>query len=116
MRYTIGKSSELREGESKAVEAGGTKLVLYRLSDGFYATQARCTHMWANLGKGKILNDACVQCPLHRAQFDIRTGEVKEWANWPKGVQLLNSVRPEKALQTFPVTTEGDDLYVEISE
>ena len=116
MRYAVGKTSELKEGESKAVKAGDTALVLYRLSDGFYATQARCTHMWANLGKGKIVDDQCVQCPLHRAQFDIRTGEVKEWANWPKGVQLLNAVRPEKTLATYPVTTEGEDLYVEIAE
>ncbi len=116
MRYAIGKSSELQEGESKAVEAGESKLLLYRLSDGFYATQARCTHMWANLAKGQILNDACIQCPFHRARFDIRTGEVKEWANWPKGVQLLNAVRPEKALQTYPVMTEGDELYVEVGE
>ncbi|MCP4218771.1 MAG: hypothetical protein GY765_29335, partial [bacterium] len=28
--------------------------------------------------KGKILKDQCVQCPLHRAKFDIRTGEVKK--------------------------------------
>lgn len=116
MRYKIGQTSELGQGQAKAVTAGDTQLVLYRLSDGFYATQARCTHMWASLAKGTVIEDQCIQCPFHRAQFDIRTGAVKEWANWPKGVQLLNAVRPEKALQTFPVTTEGEDVYVEVNE
>lgn len=115
MRYKVGSVNDLKEGESRAVKAGDTAMVLYRLSDGFYATQARCTHMFASLAKGKVLEDKCVQCPLHRARFDIRTGEVEEWANWPPGVQLLNAVRGEKAVQTWPVITEGDDLYVDIA-
>ena len=114
MRYELCASQDLPEGQSRAMKAGDTKLVVYQLSDGFYATQARCTHMFASLGKGKILKDQCVQCPLHRAKFDIRTGEVSEWANFPPGVQMLNVVRGEKALETWPVTEEDGQLYVEI--
>jgi 3-phenylpropionate/trans-cinnamate dioxygenase ferredoxin subunit len=55
-----------------------------------------------------------VQCPLHRARFDIRTGEVIEWANFPPGVQLLNALRGEKALSTFPVTVKNGDIMVEV--
>ncbi|MDX1804370.1 MAG: Rieske (2Fe-2S) protein [Alcanivorax sp.] len=114
MRYSVGASSDLGVGESRAVKAGDTKLVVYHLSDGFYATQARCSHMFAPLGRGKVLNDKCVQCPLHRARFDIRTGEVQDWANFPPGIQVLNGVRGEKKLQTWPVIEEDGQLYVEI--
>lgn len=114
MRYSAGSASELSEGQSRAVKAGDTNVVVYRLSDGFYATQARCTHMFASLAKGKVLDDGCVRCPLHRARFDIRTGDVREWANFPPGVQLFNMVRGEKALQTYPVTEENGELFVEI--
>ena len=114
MRYELCASSDIPEGKSKAMQAGDTKLVVYHLSDGFYATQARCTHVFASLSKGKILDDKCVQCPLHRARFDIRTGEVEEWANFPPGVQLLNAVRGEKNLQTWPVSEENGQLFVEI--
>ena len=69
---------------------------------------------WGDEGKGKIVEDKCVQCPLHRARFDIRTGEVTEWANFPPGVQLLNVVRGEKALETWPVTEEDGHLFVEM--
>lgn len=114
MRHQLCASSDIPEGKSMALKAGDTKLVVYHLSDGFYATQARCTHVFASLGKGKILDDKCVQCPLHRARFDIRTGEVEEWANFPPGVQLLNAVRGEKKLETWPVTEENGQLFVEI--
>lgn len=114
MRYSLGSSSDLSQGQSRAVKAGDKKLVVYHLSDGFYATQARCTHMFAPLGKGKIVDDKCVRCPLHHAHFDIRTGEVTEWANFPPGVQLLNVVRGEKKLETWPVIEEDGQLFVEL--
>jgi len=55
-----------------------------------------------------------VQCPFHRARFDIRTGQVVEWANFPPGIQLFNVVRGQKVLRTFEVIVEGDDVQVDI--
>ena len=39
---------------------------------------------------------------------------LSEWANFPPGVQLLNVVRGEKALETWPVTEEDGHLFVEM--
>ena len=64
--------------------------------------------------KGKIVDDCKIQCPFHRARFDIRTGAVVDWANFPPGVQLLNVVRGEKALKTYPVSVENGRVSVEI--
>lgn len=33
-------------------------------------------HMFSPLAKGKLLDGCKVQCPFHRARFDIRIGEV----------------------------------------
>lgn len=115
MRLHAGKTTDIPEGECRLVKAGEEDVVIFHLSDGFFATQPRCTHVFAPLKKGKIIDDECVQCPLHRARFDIRTGEVKEWANFPPGVQLLNAVRSEKALKTWPVEVEGDQLFVNLA-
>ena len=38
MRYELCASQDLPQGKSRAMEAGGKKLVVYHLSDGFYAT------------------------------------------------------------------------------
>ena len=112
--HVVCNVDELPLGKMKAFAVGDEKVVLYHLEDGFFATQANCTHMFGPLAKGKILEGCKVQCPLHRARFDIRTGEVIDWANFPPGIQLLNVVRGEKALKTYPVSVKGDAVRIKI--
>jgi 3-phenylpropionate/trans-cinnamate dioxygenase ferredoxin subunit len=113
-KHTVCREKDLPLGHMKAFRAGDTRVVVYHLEEGYYATQASCTHVLAPLARGKIVASCQVQCPLHRARFDIRTGEVIEWANFPPGVQLLNALRGEKALRTFPVTVKNGDVVVEV--
>ena len=67
------------------------------------------------LKKGKIIDGCKIQCPFHRARFDIRTGEVVDWANFPPGIQLVNTIRKEKALQTYPVSVENGKVLVDLA-
>ena len=114
MKHEVCAEADLAVGQQIAAEAGGVKLVLFHLDDGFYATQSNCTHLFMPLKKGKIVDGCKVQCPFHRAQFDIRSGEVVRWANFPPGVQLINTVRKEKALQTYLVTVTEGKVLVDI--
>jgi len=102
--HTVCRVEELPVGRMKAVRVDGHGVLVYHLDDGFYATQSHCTHVFAPLARGRIVEGCQVRCPFHRARFDIRTGKVVEWANFPPGVQLLNVVRSEKALKTYPVS------------
>jgi nitrite reductase/ring-hydroxylating ferredoxin subunit len=113
--YIVCKVDELPVGKMKSFTVAGENIVLYHLEDGFFATQSKCTHLFGPLSMGKILDDCKVQCPLHHARFDIRTGEVIDWANFPPGIQLLNVVRGEKALKTYPVSIKGDAVRVKIA-
>jgi 3-phenylpropionate/trans-cinnamate dioxygenase ferredoxin subunit len=113
--HSICRSDELEIGEMRAFAVGAQRIVLYHLTNGFFATQANCTHMFAPLARGKIIADCTVQCPFHRARFDIRTGKVVEWANFPPGIQLLNVVRSPKVLRTFEVSVERGDVRVELT-
>jgi 3-phenylpropionate/trans-cinnamate dioxygenase ferredoxin subunit len=112
--HTVCRVDELATGKMKAFTAGDEKIVLYHLEDGFFATQASCTHVFGPLAKGKIIDGCKVQCPFHRARFDIRTGEVIDWASFPPGIQLLNVVRGEKALKTYKVSVKDGDVRVTI--
>ena len=114
--HTVCKEGELAVGEKTTIKVGKEDIIVYHLDDGYYATQAKCTHLFKNMGKGKILDGNIIQCPLHRARFDIRTGQVVDWANFPPGVQLLNVVRSEKALKTYPVAIEGGNIVVTVEE
>ena len=107
------KVGDLQVNETKTFKIGDESILLFRLEEGFYATQSRCTHLFKSLEKGKIV-DGSIQCPLHRARFCIKTGDVVEWANFPPGVQLLNGLRKEKSLKTYAVTVTGDDVSVEV--
>ena len=114
MKQRLCSESDLGVNETKAFKVGGESILLFRLDDGFYATQSRCTHLFKSMAKGKIV-DGNIQCPLHKAEFCIRTGDVAKWANFPPGVQLLNVVRSEKALKTYPVSVENGEVSVELA-
>lgn len=94
-------------------EVNGASIVLYRLGDEFYATQRRCTHAFAPLDRG-TLADGRVVCPFHRAAFDVRTGAAVNWACWPKGIQMLNFLRPAKSLKTYPTKVEEGKVLVDV--
>lgn len=111
MQYLC-KENEMQQGEVRLCESTEGNILLYRLEDGFYATQEKCTHLFKSLKKGQVVNGSEIQCPLHKARFDIKSGEVVQWACFPPGVQLLNAVRKEKALRTFPVTVKDGQVYL----
>lgn len=113
-RHRVCNESDVPIGSMKAGVASGKAVVVFHLEDGFYATQNQCTHLFASLHKGDLLANGQIQCPFHRARFDIRTGEVVCWANSPPGVQLLNFILAQKALKTYPVTVEAGQVFVEV--
>jgi nitrite reductase/ring-hydroxylating ferredoxin subunit len=65
----------LPEGEGMyPFEIGSRRVVIYRVEGAIYATDNVCSHAFALLTDG-WLEDGLVECPLHGAQFDVRTGE-----------------------------------------
>ena len=40
-----------------------------------------CRHQFAKLGQGQVV-DGCLECPWHRARYDVRTGAM---VNGPQG-------------------------------
>ena len=112
--YELEGLAQLPEGSSKLYEFAGEKYLLYRLSDGFFATSHKCTHLFKSLEQGVIVSDRTIRCPMHRAEFDIRSGQVEKWACFPPGVQLLNAVRPEKALQSYSVLEKDGKYFLQV--
>ena len=64
------------EGQGMAHHhVAGWHLVIFDLGDGsFSAMHDLCTHADARFSQG-WLEEGCVACPWHGAQFDIRTGK-----------------------------------------
>ena len=97
---TLGKTSEIEEGQGKCFVANGAKIAVFKQDGEFYALDDLCTHADAPLSDG-WLNKGCVACPWHGAEFDLKTGAAMN----------LPATEPVK---TYKVTVEGDDLKIEL--
>ncbi len=96
----IAQVGQVDEDESLAIEVDGRQLALHHTEGQYFVTDNVCTHQYALLSDGYI-EDGCVECPLHQAQFDLRTGKAM---CAPATVDI----------QTYQVKTEGEDILVEL--
>ncbi len=68
-------SAKVTPGEGFGIALGDARVGIYRLDDGsLHAIGDICTHEFALLSDGFVDGDQ-VECPLHAALFDIRTGK-----------------------------------------
>ncbi len=94
-------AEELKPGQALRLNLT-PPIALYRLNDGFYATDDTCTHAQTSLAAGDIdLEECTVECPYHASLFDIRTGNVL-------------SLPASKPLKTYPVSVVGDEVFIEV--
>ncbi len=101
-RIRVCAVEDLRPGESRRVEATPA-VAVFNLDGTFYAVADLCTHGNASMADGYLEDDATVECPLHTARFCLKTGRPK----------CQPATEP---LRVFPVSVEGDDLFVEVDD
>jgi apoptosis-inducing factor 3 len=65
---------ELADGEMLSGQIDGEDALILRQGGELFAVGALCTHYHADLAKG-LLAGTVLRCPMHHAQFDIRTGQ-----------------------------------------
>ena len=68
-------ASELAPGAMKWVVVDRERVLLANVEGVFYALRDACGHRQAPLSKGK-LDGHVIECPLHFATFDVRTGKL----------------------------------------
>ena len=94
--------TELDDEEPTQVKIGDHIIALCKVEEDVFAINDICTHEHAFLSDG-IIEDGCVECPLHMALFDIKTGE----AQTPPAVV---------GLQTYKTKVEDGYVWVGIDE
>ena len=100
-RHRVAATDELPIDAMKNAKIGDLELCIAHADDGeFYAINDICTHEEFNLSDGELWG-LQVECPQHGSRFDLRDGHVTG----------LPAVIPA---QTYPVTVEGGDVYVEV--
>ena len=104
----VASVADVGMGQIMPVEAKGEKLLLTQVGATFYAAQRKCPHLGFNLCRGS-LEGAAVVCPLHKAKFDLATGEI---VRDPK--LLFLNLKAKGNLKTYPVRVLDNEIFVGI--
>lgn len=113
--HKVATVTELNDGGRKIVEVGKQSIGLFNLDGEIVAALNVCPHELAPICRGKVRGttlasspgefawgreNEILACPWHGWEFDLRTGDCL--------------VDPKKRLKLYPVTVDGDDVYVEL--
>ncbi|MBC7383751.1 MAG: Rieske 2Fe-2S domain-containing protein [Bacteroidia bacterium] len=82
----------------RTINLDGTLLTMIRLPEGYFAVADQCPHAGARLGHGKCTPEGKIICPVHRFQYDVKTG---------RGLPAQGDY-----VETYPVETRKDGVYV----
>ena len=92
------KLSDLAENKAVKVELNGRDICVVRQGSEVFAIADLCSHAQASLSEGDVTTGR-IECWLHGAEFDLRTGE---------------AVMPPASapLEIFSVSVEGDTVRI----
>ncbi len=95
------KTNEIEEEDLLRFDHADKTYCVYRLEDGFFATDGICTHEDVHLEEGLVMDNE-IECPMHQGIFDIKTGK---------------AVSPPACddLKTYQVKVENDEVYININ-
>ncbi len=86
----------------RTIEIENKMICLTRLPNGYFAIDDRCPHAGARLGLGKCTEEGMVVCPIHRYQYDAKTG---------KGLAKQGDF-----VNTYPIENRADGIYIGIEK
>ena len=145
MKYVVASVEEIPPGASKIVEVAGRSIGIFNLNGEYFALRNRCPHQGGPLCQGRrwglLEADApgvfrfsrageIITCGWHGWEFDIRTGQ--SWCDparlrvrsYEVHVEQLEpdpdapvpgKVKGPYVAETYPVTTEGQYVVVEVN-
>ena len=94
----VAQASQLAPGKAIRVEIDDEPIAIFNVDGDLYAIGDTCSHEEASLAEGDVFG-TCVECPLHGAEFDLKTGRPR----------TLPAVTP---VPTYAVKVEGGDIMV----
>ena len=93
--------SSMQDRKPIKVSVNGEDICLTRIGDEVFAIGDLCTHSDASLSEGDV-TDFKIECWLHGAEFDLRTGEA---LTLPANI----------AAKTYPVKIVNDVVEIQVN-
>ncbi len=101
MRIRVASRRDLKENRGVGVRVHGQEIALFKQGEDMYAVRNECAHQhFAVLHEG-VVERCTATCPMHGWTYDLRTGK---------------STTGQGKIATYPVTIQGEDVFVEIEE
>lgn len=100
MKRRVASLSQLPEGKPYPIFVEDDELVLIRVGAQVFALYDRCSHQDFPLSLGSV-RDGRIKCAAHGAEFELASGKAL----------CAPAFAP---VETYPVSIDGDDVYVEI--
>ena len=97
----VAKVSDFREGKIRRYFLDGKEIAVVNIEGDWYAFSNFCTHRDFQLHFGYADHER-IYCPIHYAEFDIKTGEV------------LGGPRFIDALPCYQVRIDGEDVQISL--
>lgn len=94
----VASAADIPPGRMKCVAVDGVRVLVANVEGAFFATGDMCGHRRAPLSAGK-LDGYLVECPLHYAIFDVRTGKFVDGPN-------------SADVPTYDVRVDGQTVFV----
>jgi naphthalene 1,2-dioxygenase system ferredoxin subunit len=96
----VAKADDVPEDEGFCVSVDGRNIALFKVEGEIYAIDDTCSHAQAQLSMG-FVDGSIVECPLHQACFDVRTGKV------------MNGPATED-VASFPTRVEDGAVFLDV--
>jgi 3-phenylpropionate/trans-cinnamate dioxygenase ferredoxin component len=106
---------ELGESQVAVVEKTPHGALAVGMSEGrAFAVSNRCRHLFAPLGRGRVAEDGCLECPWHQARYDVGTGKMMRG---PQGVfrpvaGAVKATTGSRALEVYPVEVRDGAIWL----
>ena len=98
-KHKVARAQDVVENRGIAVAVGGRPIALFRVGGKVYAMDNTCPHRGGPMSEG-FLEGTRVACPWHGWSFDVCTGK--------------HTMNPASSLATFPVSIEGEDVWITV--
>ncbi len=127
---SAGKLTDYPDGLPKEIRLRSQRVVIVRIGNRAYALGALCSHARLPLAgfpgspiKPYPVQEECITCPFHGAQFDVTTGKVVRppfTSEWNEAHPFLGRLQSKlfffnkraEDMQTYPVKIEAGEIIV----
>jgi len=99
VKHRVGSLTKLQGGKPLSANIDGTRVAVFLVDGELVATTGKCPHAGGPLFTGTLCG-TLLTCPWHGWSFDLASGACEE--------------DPELMLPFYPVSVDGDEVFVEL--